>query len=79
MSRMGSPGCRATNSRVLLPTAWMTRVMVPGGRIGIGDGQRDAFGVVAKRTMTNCPGCRIWRCAGRHVEPRDIRTELLPD
>ena len=33
---------------VLLPTAWMTSVMVPALGVGVGDGQRDALGALGR-------------------------------
>ena len=43
-SVMASPTSSAHRSMVVLPTAWMTSVMVPALRVRVGDGQRDALG-----------------------------------
>src|SRR5450759_4632842 len=58
-SAIASPGRSATRSSVLLPTAWITSVIVPrtGSASAIVSGIRSAPG--ARWTMTNWPGWRI--------------------
>ena len=47
-SVIASPTSSAVRSIVDLPTAWMTRVIVPALGVRVGDGERDALGAVAQ-------------------------------
>ncbi len=69
-SWIASPISSATRSSVLLPTAWMTRVIVPraASASAIVSGIRSAPG--ARWTMTNCPGLRISAMRGASMTRR---------
>ena len=73
---------RTQRSQLVLPTAWMTSVMVPrlGSASAMVSGMRSAPS--PRRTMTNWPGCRTWAMRLASMTSRVTlgeRTSLLDD
>ena len=68
----------AHRSMVVLPTAWMTSVMVPALGVRVGDGQRDALGARAEADDDELARLADQRDPRRRDdEPGDVGGELV--
>ena len=64
-SRMASPSSSTQRSQLVLPTAWMTSVMVPAVGVRVGDGQGDALGALGAAHDDELAGLAHLRDAAR--------------